>query len=268
MRAARAVSLLIVLAVPPLGAQPRAGSQDPLVVARRLYNEGRYEAAIAAAGDAVGIAALTDKAQLVIGRARLERYRQTTDPQDLESGRAALRAIDAERLAPRDRLELIVGLAEALYLEEAFGAAVEMFETVLARTHDLDAVMREHVLDWWATALDRQAQARRGEARDTMYRRLLARMEDELQRDPASGAASYWLAASARGVGDLDRAWHAAIAGWVRAPLTGNRGAALRADLDRLVTQAIIPDRVRRQREAATTLVFEWEAVKQNWANK
>jgi hypothetical protein len=268
MRAHHAAALLVVLTVAPLAGQQSNVSQDPVVVARHLYNEGRYDAAISAAGDAVGMTGLADQAQLVIGRARLERFRQTTDRQDLEAGRAALRGVNPGRLARREQVELIVGFAEALYLEESYGAAVEMFESVLSRIHDLDPGVREQVLDWWATALDRQAQARRSDARDALYRRLLTRMDEELQRNPASGAASYWIAAAARGLGDLERAWHAAIAGWVRAPLTSDRGAALRADLDRLVCHAIIPDRARRHRDGAASLHVEWETVKQNWTNK
>ena len=64
-------------------------------------------------------------------------------------------------------------------------------------------------------------------------------------RIPASAPASYWLAAAARGQGDLQAAWDAAQAGWVRAPLAADRGAALRADLDRLVQRAHRP-RARR----------------------
>ena len=258
---------MVFLSADPLAAQDLKSSQDPLIVARHLYNEGRYDAAISAAGDALGIADLNDRAHLVIGRAHLERFRQTTDRQDLEAGRTALRGINAARLGHREQIELILGVAEALYLEESYGAAVEVFDGVLARLHDFDPLTREQVLDWWATALDRQAQARRGDLRDPLYRRLLARMEEELQRNPVSGAASYWIAAASRGLGDLERAWNAAIAGWVRAPLTPDRGAALRADLDRLVTQAIIPDRAGRQRDQ-TSLQSEWEAVKQNWTHK
>ena len=73
--------------------------------------------------------------------------------------------------------------------------------------------------------------------------RIVERMRSELALDPGSSPASYWLAAAARGTGYLDRAWQAAIAGWVRASLARDRGAALRADLDRLATEAIIPER-------------------------
>ena len=37
-------------------------------------------------------------------------------------------------------------------------------------------------------------------------------MDDEIQRDPGSAVANYWLAVAARGAGDLDGAWNAAIA--------------------------------------------------------
>ena len=50
-------------------------------------------------------------------------------------------------------------------------------------------------------------------------RALGDRMEIEVRIDPGSAPANYWLAAAARGAGDLDRAWHAAIAGWIRAPM-------------------------------------------------
>ena len=45
--------------------------------------------------------------------------------------------------------------------------------------------------------------------------------------------------ASARGAGEIERAWNLAVAGWVRA---GRGQKALRSDLDRLVLQGVIPD--------------------------
>jgi hypothetical protein len=70
---------------------------------------------------------------------------------------------------------------------------------------------------------------------------------------------------------DVDRAWYAAVAGWVRAPLAGEKGAMLRADLDRLVLQAIIPERLRqvppasRDARQQAVLQMEWETIKKNW---
>ena len=65
-------------------------------------------------------------------------------------------------------------------------------------------------------------------------------------------------------------AWDAAIAGWVRARLAGERSAPLRADLDKLVLDGIIPDRVRttpldRRAEAEAGLRAEWSLVKERW---
>ena len=82
--------------------------------------------------------------------------------------------------------------------------------------------------------------------------------------------ANYWLAVSARGAGDIDGAWNAAIAGWVRSTLSPDTTARLRADLDRLVTQALIPGTsrtvaVREPQEAVSALRAEWELVKQQW---
>ena len=33
-------------------------------------------------------------------------------------------------------------------------------------------------------------------------------MNDEIQRDPGSPVANYWLAVAARGAGDIDGAWN------------------------------------------------------------
>ena len=171
------------------------------------------------------------------------------------------------RHAPLDaaeRVELTIGLAEALYFEERFGAAAQLFESVRDRSALLGTPAHERVLDWWATAVDRQAQARQPDERPAIYARVLDRMTDEIAEYPGSTAAGYWLAAAARASGDLERAWNAALAGWVRATLADDRGAALRADLDRLVMQAIIPDRAaqagpqRRSKEAQAAMTAEW----------
>src|SRR5439155_11364941 len=120
------------------------------------------------------------------------------------------------------------------------------------------------------TALDRQAQSLPAAERAPGYARIIARMEQELRRDPASAPASYWLAASARASGDLDRAWAAASAGWIRATLGRDKGVALRADLDKLMTQGIIPDRsskvpARDRRQALASMTSDWEAFKKLW---
>ena len=74
------------------------------------------------------------------------------------------------------------------------------------------------LLDWWANAVDREAQAVVAPRRTVLLEPVIARMEDELRDDPGNATANYWLAVAARGAGDTDRAWNAVIAGWVRAP--------------------------------------------------
>ncbi len=243
---------------------------DALATARKLYNQGEYDRALEAAKEAAANPATASAARLVIGRIRLERYRQTAQRGDLEEGRMALRGLDARALDSRERVELQVGLAEILYFDDRFGAAAEVLDPVLDSSQVLGTEAHERALDWWASALDRHAQAQPAAERGPVYARVIERTEEELRRDPASVAAAYWLVAAARGAGDLERAWAAATASWVRASLAADRGATLRADLDRLVTQALIPDRaakltIRDRRQAMASMTNEWEEFKSNW---
>jgi hypothetical protein len=124
------------------------------------------------------------------------------------------------------------------------------------------------LLDWWATAVDRAAQTRVGERRGDDFAALLERMEDELRRDTANPVANYWIPVAARSVGDLDRAWDAAVAAWLRSRLMPDGAATLRADLDRLMTQGIIPERARLHKslpDAARVMREQWEQLKEQW---
>ncbi len=242
--------------------------QDPLITARRLYNEGKLDAALVAARQALANPSVASAARLVAGRIHLERYRQTTAVDELESARTELRAVDSRALDPRERIELQVGLAALLYYEEHYGAAAELLDPIVDASATLAPDAHERALDWWATALDRQAQA--STDRNAAFLRVAERMQQELRRDPSSAPANYWLAAAMRASGDLDRALSAATAAWIRATLIGDRGNALREDLDRLVTQGIIPDKAaklpqRERRQGLTTLTTEWEAFKKIW---
>jgi hypothetical protein len=250
---------------------PAAQAADPLTEARRLYNAGQYEAAERAAQAAMAIAGNADPARIVLGRVRLERFRQTADPADLSTAREALRTVDARTLDYTERLELTIGEAEVLFLDDRFGAAAELFASTLDSSVVLGALAHERVLDWWASARDRHAHRRAAEDRPAIYQRIIDRMEKELAVDPGSTPGGYWLVAAARGAGDLERAWQAAIAGWVRASLAHDRGAALRADLDRLVSQAIIPERAARLEggdvgQAISGMQNEWDAFKAGWS--
>lgn len=246
-----------------------------LVEARRLYNLGRYEAAIAAAEQAAQIATFHNPALLVLGRARLERYRQTAEPDELRVARDDLRGVDASRLDARDRLELVVGLGQALYLDGHFRAAAEVFSGAVDHASTLGPGARDQLLDWWATALERDAQTRSPADRPPFYDRIVTQMEQELKKDAGASSASYWLAAALRLRGDLDRAWDAALAGWVRSQLARDRGAALRPDLDLLMRDGIIPDRARKAANGGTdpeqiagAMTVEWEQFKEKWRDR
>jgi hypothetical protein len=265
--AAIRAAVVVVLTASTLNAAPKP---DQLAAARRFYNERRYDQAIEAAKLAAATPATASSARLVMGRARLERYRQAPVARELDDARADFRAIDQHVLDARERIELQIGLGQLLYLEERFGAAAELLDPVVESSAALAPDAHERALDWWATALDRQAQSLPAAERALEYPRIIARMEQELRRNPGSAPASYWLAASARAAGDLDRAWAAASAGWIRATLGRDRGVALRADLDKLVTQAIIPDRAARlpardRSRAVTTMTTDWENFKKLW---
>lgn len=260
-------ALLLLVLVSALAA---ARGPDPLTLARRFYNQGQLEQALIAARQAVSNPATVSSGRLVIGRIHLERYRKDATPGELDEARKELRGVDPRVLDAKERIELQVGLAALLYYEERYGPAAELLAPIVDASATLAPDAHTRALDWWATALDRQAQAQPPSERGLAYFRIAERMEAELRRDSASGPANYWLAAAARAAGDLERAWSAASAGWIRATLAPDRGVALRADLDRLVTQAIIPDRAarlpqRERKQAQTTMTAEWETFKTIW---
>jgi len=267
----RLALIVMVLAVAPLArAADRAVEPPALAKARTLYNAGDYQGAIDAAAVARRVPPAADAAALVIARAHLERYRQRAEPGDLAAAREALGEVHNGSLNPRDQIDLLVGLGQSLYLGEIYGASAELFDTALARGATLDQRDRLLLLDWWATALDRETQTLVPERRAPIYERIAARMERELRDDPGSAPANYWLALAARGAGDVDRAWNAAIAGWIRSRLSPASADTLRADLDRLVTQVLVTERARtrpqrEQADAMTSLRAEWDLIKDQW---
>jgi hypothetical protein len=248
-----------------IGLSPAAAADDPLSRARTLYNQRQFEAAVNAAEQARLAPSRADAADLVAARAYLERFRESAASDDLTNARERLRRLDPQRFAPRERVEYIVGLGETLFFDQAYGAAAAVFDSVLKSGELLSAVARDRVLDWWADALEREVRSRPEMERRPVYQRIRSRMEDELATHPSSSTAPYWLAAAARGQGDLQAAWDAALAAWVRAPLATDKGAALRADVDRLVMRVIIPDRARTTAQPAHTFVSEWERFKERW---
>ncbi len=265
------VALTAVLAVFP--ALPLY-AQGPLEAARQLYNQGRFDQVIETAPRLRATTA-PDGANLLLGRSYLERFRKTRDDADLAAAREALNAVRPASLLPRDRTDYLVGLGELLYLQESFGPAVEMFRVALDSGNNLGPGAAERVFDWWATSLDRKAQSGAADNAYEVYWAIRDRARLELGRMPGSVSASYWLAASQLYLGDLTYALDAAVAGWIRAPFAEERGRALRADLDQLVMEAIIPERVRRlastavdRERAAGALREAWEGVKKDWPNR
>lgn len=269
LRLVAAAALVLWAEVSTLLAQAPQG--PPLSRARQAYNSGQFDVAITAATDARRVPAVASSANLVLSRARLERFREKSIAADLTAAHDALNLVEPARLSPAERQDYTVGLGIAVYFEGRPGAAAELFETLLdAPAQTLGA--RRALFDWWATAVDRAAQLAPDAGRRDFYVRILNRSQSELARDTSSPAGGYWLAAAARGAGDLDRAWHAAIAAWIRSRALADRGglAAVRADIDHLVLTAIIPERARTldihdNAALVAAMRAEWEQIKTAW---
>jgi len=264
----------IVIAGVLIGAMAQAPAPDALARARAAYNAGKFDAAIAPPGEAMKTASQANVAAMILGRAHLERYRGARTESDLDDARSALRLVVPDQLSAAERVEYLVGLGESLYLEGCipgcFSAAAEIFALALAKSDNGPA--REPVFEWWASTMDQQAQFSQDNDRAGVYRRLLDGATAELAKDDRSASATYWLMAAARGTGDIERAWGAAIAGWVRSRGLGTRGDALRADLDRFVMKVLLPERARQAvpdadaRGALAMYVIQWEEIKKKYS--
>ena len=241
-----------------------------LAKARAAYNQQQFDDAIAAALAAQKVGATADSATVVLSRAYLERYRQRANPTDLAAARAQLGTVRVANLDARDRVDFLMALGEALFFEDDFGAAAAMFESGIDSAMAQGQATGEAMLDWWGSAIERQAESLDRDQREMVFSRLRDRMVRELAAHPASAAAAYWSVVATRGAGDPRGAWDAAIAAWVRARLAGGRSAQLRADLDKLVLEGIIPDRVRvmaqdKRGQAESDLRTEWAVLKERW---
>lgn len=249
---------------------PAAAQRAELAMARAAYNQRQFDEAISAALVAQKFSATADAATVVLGRAHLERYRQRANPEDLAAARVALGTVRVTNLDTRDHVDFLMALGEALFFEDEFGAAAALFESGIDSAIAQGPGTGEAMLDWWGSAIERQAAALEREPRAAVFARLRDRMARELTRNPGSAAAAYWVVVGTRGAGDPVAAWDGAIAGWVRARLAGSRSATLRADLDKLVLEGIIPDRVRSlpaeiRGQAESDLRTEWAVVKERW---
>jgi hypothetical protein len=241
-----------------------------LAKARTLYNQRQFDAAIEAAAVAQKLQPAVDAATVVLARAHLERYRERANPEDLATARTELGTVRVSNLDARDSVDFLMALGEALFFEDDYGAAATLFESGIDAAVAQGPQTAEAMLDWWGSAMERHADALAREARVAQFTRLRERMARELGRSPGSAAAAYWLVVGMRGAGEVVGAWEAAIAGWVRARLAGARSAALRADLDKLVLEGIIPDRVNAspietRAQVESDLRGEWAVVKERW---
>ena len=259
-----------VVAILLLTGTTAVATRADLARARSLYNQRQFDGAIEAAQAAQKTPATADAATVVLARAHLERYRERADPADLSAARSELGTVRAASLDARDHIDFLMALGEALFFEDDYGAAAQMFEIGLDAAVAHGPVTGEAMLDWWGSAVERHADMLNRNERFAAFTRLHTRMGRELARNPGSAAAGYWIVVALRGTGDAQAAWDAAIAGWVRARLAGSRSAALRADLDKIVLQGIIPDRVRdvaaeRRPQAESDLRAEWALVKERW---
>jgi tetratricopeptide (TPR) repeat protein len=256
---------LVIVSVASVEAQ-----RAELARARSLYNQGQFDGAIEAATVAQKVQATADAAAVVLARAHLERYRERANPADLSAARVALGTVRVSNLDSRDNIDYLMALGEALFFEDDYGAAASLFESGLDGAIALGPPTGEAMLEWWGSAMERHADALEREPRISAFIRLRDRMTRELSRNPSSAAAAYFLAVAIRGSGEPVEAWDAAIAGWVRARLAGARSAQLRADLDKLVLEGIIPDRVStlptdQRAQAESDLRGEWAVVKERW---
>jgi len=248
---------------------------DPLTRARQAYNLQQFDRALVLAQEAKRTPVLANSASVVAARSLLQRFRRSGDVADVELARQTMLLVDASRLSRSESAELHLGMAELLYVDDQFGAATELFEVALDRPGMVADAQRDRVLEWWAASLDHEAQLAPDSHRLIRYRRMLTRLEREAVRGSASPVVAYWLAAAARGADDLDRAWSLAIAAWIQAPtVAGSRAAALRADIERLMVDAIIPERSRHSASDAdpqalkAALAAEWTAIKGKWGSR
>src|SRR3954471_15470825 len=174
MRRLAASAALFIACLSPLHA-----ADDPLARARLLYNQGQFEAAVNAAEQARLTPARADAADLVAARAYLERFRASSSVGDLVNARERLRRIDPQRFPARERAEYVVGLGEALFFEGAYGAAAAVLEPIVLNRDAVVGEARERVLDWWASALDRDAKPRPEIERQGTYQRIRRQMQEE-----------------------------------------------------------------------------------------
>ena len=269
-KAGAAIALLLMLS------SSLAAAQSDLEKARALYNAWAVRRIDRRGGELREQTAAAPSATLIAARARLERFRQKNDPNDLAAARADLVSLNPRVLAPQEIIEWQIGIGTALFLDDQPGAAAEMFTTVLPTARGrLPAAEFDKLLEWRASTLSRVAESQSGAARKESYSAMLAAVRGELERDPLSRPTAYWVVVAARGAGDFEGAWNAAFTGWIRAG-SQPEGIKLRGDLDRFVTQTLIPERAQARtgqrldtlptQVEIAALTEQWSALGKHWS--
>ena len=170
---------------------------------------------------------------LIIGRVRLERYRS---PRHRCSGARRRRGRFSRRRSARAQSTRAAGAAGragrcCCSSMIASAPAPSCWSRCSTRTASLAPDAHDRAVEWWAIALDAQAQAQPPDRSPAAYQRSVDADGAGAAARPGLGAAGYWLAAASRDAGDLERAWAAALAAWVRASLApdGAAGPARRS---------------------------------------
>ena len=268
IRGCAGLAILVLTATAAVGAagRDRSAGQGPAALQR-----GDYDGAITAARDVTARPGAPGEANLLLGRALLERHRASRTAEDLASARTALGAVDASALSDRGR----AGPGGRAGRGAVPGRPVPIRRGV-ARA---------------GAGADGPAAGRGSRAGG----RLVGNGHGPLRADPAAGRAGQRLrrhlvapppapGSLSRLLGGLVLAAGRGAGPWRSRPRVGprrvrvgaitlapDRGVSLRADLDRLVTQAIIPERVKRLVDepdgaaAAARFASEWDEAKGRW---
>ena len=171
---------------------PRAADDDdPLARARQLYNQRQFDAAVRRPRRRGGRRHAPTAPTWSPRAPTSSGFATSAASDDLTNARERLRRIDPERFDGRaSASSIIVGLGETLFFD---GASRRRRRRVrLGARHAATRCAgdaRERVLDWWASAVDREARAA---LRHRTARRSISgsatRMRDELAAHPGEHA--------------------------------------------------------------------------------
>ena len=129
--------------------------------ARALYNAGDYDGAIAAAGMAARAEATAVRCRRAGRGARAPRTvsPRARTPRICRPHARRSTPFGPSVLSPRDQVDLLVGLGQSLYLSGSIRCRRGAVRHGARARRAAPARDRLLLLDWWATALDREAQA-------------------------------------------------------------------------------------------------------------